>query len=37
VAVTLELQGRGSLEGLTAALSDVDGVLHVTARDAASD
>jgi putative Mg2+ transporter-C (MgtC) family protein len=34
VAVTLEVQGRGSLNGLAAALTDLDGVLHVAASDA---
>ena len=37
VAVTLEVQGRGSIDRLAAALQDLDGVLHVTARDAAND
>ena len=30
VAVTLELQSRGSVEDLTVALSELDGVTHVT-------
>ena len=33
VAVTLDVQGRGSLDALTAALSELDGVLHVTVRE----
>jgi putative Mg2+ transporter-C (MgtC) family protein len=33
VAVKLEVQGRGSIDDLAAALTDLDGVLHVSASD----
>jgi hypothetical protein len=33
LAVTLEVQGRGSVNDLAAALDDLDGVFEVTASD----